>query len=132
MTSSPGSAAASASSISRPCASPRTVVRLDISSSVSPIRDRRPDHRRRQDCPRYHRTEAVGAELAAQREWFRVTLGSIGDAVIASDPEGRVTYMNEPAQAVTGWSRADAERQPLADVFRIINEKDAAVDRQSR
>ena len=97
---------------------------LDISLSVSPIRDR--DGRIigvakiARDITERKRLER---ELAAQREWFRVTLGSIGDAVIASDPDGRVTYMNEPAQAVTGWSLADAERQPLADVFRIINEK---------
>src|SRR4051794_26680974 len=64
--------------------------------------------------------QAAQAYLAAR---FRVTLDSIGDAVIASDPDGRVTYMNEPAQMVTGWAASDAMGQPLADVFRIINEK---------
>ena len=97
---------------------------LDISLSVSPVRDS--DGRVvgvakiARDITERKRLER---ELAAQREWFRVTLGSIGDAVIASDPDGHVTYMNEPAQAVTGWSLTEATGQPLADVFRIINEK---------
>ena len=65
----------------------------------------------------------MARELDAQREWFRVTLASIGDAVIACDPGGRVTYMNEAAEAVTGWLASNATGQPLAEVFRIINEK---------
>ncbi|MFL6279995.1 MAG: PAS domain S-box protein [Vicinamibacterales bacterium] len=97
---------------------------LDISLSVSPIRDR--DGRIigvakiARDITEKKRLER---ELVAQREWFRVTLASIGDAVIASDPDGRVTYMNEPAQVLTGWTADNATGQPLADVFRIINEK---------
>jgi PAS domain S-box-containing protein len=97
---------------------------LDISLSVSPVRDLDGAiigiAKIARDITEQKRLER---DLAAQREWFRVTLGSIGDAVIASDPDGRVTYMNEPAQAVTGWNLNDATGQPLADVFRIINEK---------
>ena len=64
----------------------------------------------------------AAAELAAQQEWFRVTLASIGDAVIASDASGRVTYMNAPAETLTGWPRG-RRRAPLAEVFQIVNEK---------
>jgi PAS domain S-box-containing protein len=60
--------------------------------------------------------------LHRQSEWLRVTLASIGDAVIATDTEGRVTFLNAAAESLTGWTRADAEGQPLEDVFRIVNE----------
>ncbi len=40
----------------------------------------------------------------ARREVFRVTLRSIGDAVITTDIEGRITYLNEVAESLTGWS----------------------------
>ncbi len=61
-------------------------------------------------------------ELADQREWFAVTLSSIGDAVIATDASGRVTFMNPVAATMTGWTVADAAGQPLEAVFRIVNE----------
>jgi PAS domain S-box-containing protein len=57
--------------------------------------------------------------LAHQREWFRVTLASIGDGVITADRDARVSFMNAVAEELTGWSAAEAEGRPLADVFRI-------------
>ena len=63
------------------------------------------------------------AELAEQREWLRVTLQSIGDAVITCDTDGRVTFLNEVAAALTGWKREEALGQPLQRVFRITNER---------
>ena len=60
--------------------------------------------------------------LHQQSEWFRITLASIGDAVITTDADGRVTSMNAGAQALTGWSQTDALGQLLADVFRIVHE----------
>ena len=56
------------------------------------------------------------------REVFRVTLRSIGDAVITTDPQGRITYLNEIAESLTGWSHNDALGQPLEHVFKIVNE----------
>lgn len=56
------------------------------------------------------------------REVFRVTLRSIGDAVITTDTAGRVTYINGVAELLTGWSHTEALGQPLESVFRIINE----------
>ena len=44
-------------------------------------------------------------KLRQQREWLRVTLTSIGDAVIATDADGRITFLNPVAEALTGWSR---------------------------
>lgn len=56
------------------------------------------------------------------RELFRVTLRSIGDAVITTDIKGCVTYLNEVAETLTGWSLHDALGQPLDRVFHIVNE----------
>jgi PAS domain S-box-containing protein len=65
----------------------------------------------------------AAAELAAQQAWFRVTLGSIGDAVIASSTDGSVRFMNPTAERLTGWTAEEAQGRPLHDVFHIINEK---------
>jgi PAS domain S-box-containing protein len=62
-------------------------------------------------------------ELAAERERLRITLASIGDAMISTDAEGRVTYLNGVAEALTGWTQAEAAGQPLPDVFHIVNEQ---------
>jgi PAS domain S-box-containing protein len=56
-------------------------------------------------------------------ELLQVTLGSIGDAVITTDTEGRVTSMNAAAEALTGWARPEALGQALDAVFRIVNEQ---------
>ena len=61
--------------------------------------------------------------LRQQSEWLRITLASIGDAVITTDAEGRVTSMNAVAQALTGWSQTDALGHFLTDVFQIVHEE---------
>jgi PAS domain S-box-containing protein len=58
-----------------------------------------------------------------QREIWRVTLNSIGDAVIATDIEGRVTFANQTAEVLTGWSFEEASGRPLADVFAAVDER---------
>ena len=60
--------------------------------------------------------------LRKQSEWLRLTLASIGDAVIATDVEGRVTFMNGVAESLTGWPQAEAVDRPLSEVFCIVNE----------
>ena len=60
--------------------------------------------------------------LRLERERLRITLASIGDAVISTDAEGRVTFLNGVAEALTGWPQAEAAGRPLPDVFRIVNE----------
>ena len=62
------------------------------------------------------------SRVTESREVFRVTLRSIGDAVITTDTDGRITYLNEVAEELTGWSHEQALGQPLDDVFRIVNE----------
>jgi len=62
-------------------------------------------------------------ELGKQSEWLRITLASIGDAVISTDAEGRVTFMNRVAEALTGWSSGEAVGRPLPEVFHIVNER---------
>jgi PAS domain S-box-containing protein len=66
--------------------------------------------------------ERKSEELEQQREWFEVTLNSIGDAVITTNVDGKVTSLNPVAEAMTGWSIAEARGEPLERVFRIINE----------
>jgi PAS domain S-box-containing protein len=66
-------------------------------------------------------TERVRAADNAER--LRVTLASIGDAVIATDEQGRVTRLNTVAEALTGWTEADAVGNRLEEVFVIINEQ---------
>ena len=58
-----------------------------------------------------------------QREWLHVTLASIGDGVIATDDQGRVTFLNPVAEALAGWTLAEALGQPIARVFPIIHEQ---------
>jgi len=59
--------------------------------------------------------------LQAERERFRTTLTSIGDGVMVTDAQGRVTLLNPVAEALTGWD-ADAIGRPVEAVFRIVNE----------
>jgi PAS domain S-box-containing protein len=56
------------------------------------------------------------------RAWVATTLRSIGDAVITTDPDGRVSFMNPIAEALTAWSEADAHGRPLEEVFDILSE----------
>jgi PAS domain S-box-containing protein len=57
------------------------------------------------------------------RDLVGTTLASIGDAVIAIDAEGKVTFLNTMAQRLTGWSQEDAAGRTMSDVFVIRNEK---------
>jgi PAS domain S-box-containing protein len=57
-----------------------------------------------------------------QRESLRVTLASMGDAVITTHDAGRVASLNPVAVALTGWTPDEAAGRPLEEVFRIINE----------
>src|SRR5712671_4155290 len=56
-------------------------------------------------------------------ELLHVTLLSIGDAVIATDTQGRITFMNPVSELLTGWGFHEANGKYLEEVFKIINEK---------
>ena len=62
------------------------------------------------------------ATLFNEKERLRVTLNSIGDAVITTDTTGQVTYLNPVAEALTGWTTQEAIGLPLSSVFPIVNE----------
>jgi PAS domain S-box-containing protein len=74
-------------------------------------------------------TEAIDRERLARGDAERAqsiwttTLHSIGDAVIATDTEGRVTFMNPAAEAITAWTADEARGRPLPEVFPIFNEE---------
>ena len=60
--------------------------------------------------------------LREQGELLQVTLASIGDAVIATDVNGRVNFINPTAAAITGWDAGAASGKAFDEVFQIINE----------
>lgn len=59
--------------------------------------------------------------LAEEKERLRVTLVSIGDGVISTDADQRITFMNPIAEDMTGWTSDQAVGQPLAEVFRTVD-----------
>lgn len=61
-------------------------------------------------------------QAVREREaWLSTTLQSIGDAVITTDLEGRVTLINRVAQSLIGWDEEKAKGRPLAEIFKIID-----------
>ena len=68
--------------------------------------------------------------LRTDKELFRVTLASIGDAVVTTDATAVVTYLNAVAERLTGWDNQTARGRPLTEVFRILDEvtRDPAED----
>src|ERR1017187_7364681 len=71
---------------------------------------------------RYH-VEKLGTKLLQSEERWSATLGSIGEAVIATDSEARVTFLNTIAAALTGWPPEEALTRPIGNVLRLINEE---------
>jgi diguanylate cyclase (GGDEF)-like protein/PAS domain S-box-containing protein len=65
--------------------------------------------------------EAAEEALFVEKERAQVTLNSIGDAVLSTDNEGRVTYLNVVAEKITGWTEAQAAGKPVEEVFVIID-----------
>ena len=97
---------------------------LDVSLSVSPVRDSTGTIIGVSKIARdITEQKLIAAALAAQQEWFRVTLNSIGDAVIATDIHGRIVFMNGQAERLTGWRAEDANGRTAHQVFRVVHER---------
>jgi PAS domain S-box-containing protein len=62
-------------------------------------------------------------EVRRQREWLEVALMGIADGVIATDDAGRIDLLNPVAQALTGWSRAEAVGRDIGEVFHVLDEE---------
>ena len=68
------------------------------------------------------RKKEQDALIEREQSW-QTTLGSIGDAVIATDTTGKITFMNNVAEKLTGWTLDEASKKPLEKVFHIVNEQ---------
>ena len=62
-------------------------------------------------------------KLRDREEDLRITLDSIGDAVLATDPGGRITRMNPAARELTGWAPEEAEERELTEIIRLIDSR---------
>lgn len=69
----------------------------------------------------------LAESLFEEKERLRITLHSIGDSVITTDAQVRVTFMNPIAERMTGWPAAEAIGRPLSEIFRLIDEDGANV-----
>ena len=67
--------------------------------------------------------QQANVTLQVSEERLAVTLNSIGDAVIATDAEGRVTLLNPLAEHLTGWTQMQAVGRPVDEIFIIINQE---------
>ena len=72
---------------------------------------------------RHTALERSETDLEQQKEWFRVTLTSIGDGVIVTDKDSRVVFMNHEAENLTGWTSVEALLSPLDAVFNLVHEQ---------
>jgi len=71
-------------------------------------------------------------ELRESKEWFSTTLNSIGDAVIATDKMGSITFMNSVAEALTGWKQKEALGKELKDRIRIVLNDEAYSQKKNK
>ncbi len=65
----------------------------------------------------------IEARLREREIWLATTLRSIGDGVVATDPEARIKFLNPVAEALTGWSCDDAVGKVADDILRLVNNK---------
>ena len=67
-----------------------------------------------------HRTDR---KLIEKEKWHSTVLSSIGDAVIITDTEGNIRFMNPAAESLTGWGNHETAGKPAKDIFNIVNEE---------
>ncbi len=68
----------------------------------------------------------VEKHLRERERWFSTTLRCVGDAVIATDPLERVTFVNPVAEALTGWKAEEAQGKPIEEIFQLIDQQSGA------
>ena len=71
----------------------------------------------------YKQLQQTNVTLQVSEEKLAVTLNSIGDAVIATDADARVTLLNPLAEKLTGWTQAQASGRPVDEIFHILNQE---------
>ncbi len=77
-----------------------------------------------EEIKRYTRKlELAQIALSESEQRWATTLASIGDAVIATDTSGNITFMNSEAEELTGWTLSDVSEKPVKTVFNIVNEQ---------
>jgi PAS domain S-box-containing protein len=71
----------------------------------------------------YGRLRRAGDEIEREKELLATTLTSIGDGVVVTDPQARVTLVNPEAERITGWAHREAYGKELSEIFNIANER---------
>jgi len=101
--------------------------RIPVSLNVSPIKDAEGQVIGASKII-HDTTELVAAReaLFREKELLSITLASIGDGVIVTDAGGRVVFLNNEAERLTGWKSSESAGRPLGEVFRVINEQTRA------
>ena len=66
--------------------------------------------------------ETYRQNLSREKELLNITLRSIGDGVVTTDTEGRITSINDASQEITGWDEEEAKNKPFTEVFRLHSE----------
>jgi PAS domain S-box-containing protein len=73
------------------------------------------------------RTRQQAEAVRTREERFSATLRSIGDAVITTDVEGRITFLNRAAEQLTGWRQEEACHKPVGEVLHLLDVDDGAI-----
>jgi PAS domain S-box-containing protein len=71
----------------------------------------------------YGRLRRAGDESEREKQLLATTLASIGDGVVVTDPQGRVTSLNAEAERISGWTGTEAYGKELSEIFKIANER---------
>lgn len=97
--------------------------RKDAEEAALRMAQREIEARAAQEKARADQLARTAHDLFEQKEAIQTTLASIGDAVITTDVQGRVTFLNATAERLTGWTGADATGRSIESVFRIVNDQ---------
>ncbi|HEU5284853.1 MAG TPA: PAS domain-containing protein, partial [Burkholderiales bacterium] len=103
-----------------------TGLAVAAASALAAFGFRTADIAQRRERERAEQLEALNRRLHEQRELLQVTLASIGDGVIATDKQCNVVFLNDVAQALTGWKQSEATGMPLQNVVDIVDERTRA------